>query len=126
MVFVPTLTSGPTIRRNADMRGEQPMEALVYPPSTTTDHGAPGALPRRVSPPRTVDVSPAEIGMEINRFVGELAGKVTGAPHDAFVVDEIEMEVTVSAEGKVQLVLGSASASGSMVIKVRLKRRDAE
>jgi hypothetical protein len=102
------------------------MEILVYPPTDADGQGAPNALSRRVVPPKTIDLRPAEVGAEVNRFVEELALTVSGESHHPFVVDEIEMQVTVSAEGKVQLVLGSASASGGVVIKIKLKRRESE
>lgn len=102
------------------------MEALVYPSTGTVEHGHLGALSRRATPPKQIDLRPDEIGAEINRFVEELAVVASGEARHPFVVDEIEMQVTVNAEGKVQLVFGSASASGGMVIKVKLKRNKSE
>lgn len=98
------------------------MEAVVYPEAGGIS-GAVGALSDR-GRPKVIDVRPAEVGAEINRFVEELAHSVSDRKNHPFVVDEIEMEVTVTAEGKVQLMLGSASASGGMTVRVRLKRSE--
>lgn len=98
------------------------MEAVVYP-ETAGISGAIGALSDR-GRPKVIDVRPAEVGAEINRFVEELADSVSDRKDHSFVVDEIEMEVTVTAEGKVQLMLGSASASGGMTVRIKLKRSE--
>jgi hypothetical protein len=98
------------------------VEAVVYPAMDGIS-GAVGALSGQ-GRPKVIDVSPAEVGAEINRFIEELADSVSGRKGHPFVVDEIEMEVTVTAEGKVQLMLGSASASGGMTIRVKLKRSE--
>jgi hypothetical protein len=98
------------------------VEAIVYP-AIGGINGAVGALsdPGR---PKVVNVRPAEVGAEINNFIEELADSVSGRKDHPFVVDEIEMEVTVTAEGKVRLILGSASASGGMTVRVKLKRSE--
>jgi hypothetical protein len=98
------------------------VEAVVYP-SVDGVSGYVGALPNR-GRPKIIDVRPAEVGAEINRFVEEIADSVNDRKGHPFVVDEIEMEVTVTAEGKVQLILGSASASGGMTIRVKLTRSE--
>lgn len=92
---------------------------MVYP--ATAGGGAVAALPGQ-GRPKVIDVRPAEVAAEINRFAEELAGSVSDRKAHPFVVDELEMEVTVTAEGKVQLMLGSASASGGMTIRVKLTR----
>jgi hypothetical protein len=100
------------------------MEVIVYPPVYSPDQAEPGALQRRVPAPKTTHLYPDDLAEEVNRFLTEFNIALLDDAHHGFIVDEIEMQVTVTAEGKVQLIVGSASASGAIGIKIKLKRRD--
>jgi hypothetical protein len=93
-----------------------------------TDTERKDALPglvRRNKAGAVVSKSAEEIRMNIQNYINKFAPllKNPDTPDSSYIVDEIELALTVNAEGGIEL-LGKLTIGAEASVKVRLKRRN--
>lgn len=92
----------------------------------TQDVGTKSALPTlaRAAVGKTVELSGDVLRESIKGFAAQFSGLLDGGPigEGTTVIDEIELSLTVTASGGVEL-LGKATVGSQASIKLKLKRQ---
>lgn len=105
------------------MGADEKIKVLVDEPA---ESGMKSALPSfaRNAATRTVEISGETLRDNLKSFVSQFTNLLDGTPLDTsgVVIDEIELSLSVSASGGVEL-LGKVNASAQAGIKVKLKRK---